>query len=99
MKIGDVITCCAPNDAIVTGTVMAMEPMKTCAGWHVTIEAKRFGAWMRYVIRPEDEGTVWIYGEDETAKRALEVARALVDRTQVAVPWQGKKRRRKKGTV
>ncbi|HEV3059601.1 MAG TPA: hypothetical protein VGY48_15230 [Vicinamibacterales bacterium] len=100
MRIGDVITCCAPNDALVTGTVTDMEPMKTRSGWHVTIVPKHFGEWKRYVIRPEDEGTAWIYGEHETAKKALEVARALVDRTQVAVPWQGKsKKRRKKDTL
>ena len=83
MKILDIITVVGPGGGLVTGVVMHVEPLKTRSGWTVTIDPTPPGT-SRFLLRPEDEGVTWIYGDVAEAKDALRVANALGDSTQVA---------------
>ena len=74
MKLGNVISAIGPGGVIVTGTVLALEPLKTRSGWVAVIDAPVEHA---FLIRPEDEGRSWIYGDDEKQKDALLSASAL----------------------
>ena len=78
MKLGDVISVIGPGGVIVTGVVVALEPLRTRSGWTVQINAPVEHA---FLIRPEDEGQGWIYGDDKKQKNALRTASALRDVT------------------
>ena len=100
MKIGDVITCHGPNDTIVSGTVVHVEPMKTRLGWNVAILPRDENHYPRHCLRPEDEGVAWIYGDAAEQIDAMRVARALGEHTEVArKPPLRVRARNKRGTL
>lgn len=78
MKVGDTITCLGPGAVIFSGAVLSFEPLKTRSGWSVLVNGA--GAFM---LRPEDEGVTWSYGDSEAVRAALIVANALGDKTEV----------------
>lgn len=81
MKAGDRITCLGPNNTIVTGDIVVVEPMATRPGWNVTLVPLDLRHNSRFILRPEDEGRSWIYGDDEAQVAALRTAEALWERT------------------
>lgn len=99
MKIGDTITCLGPNNTIITGVVVEVEPMKTRSGWNVLIFPRDPLHTCAFILRPEDEGRVWIYGDDEAEKAALIVAEALWERTKRMKPLSLRERLKRAGRL
>lgn len=90
MKLGDTITVFGPRGALVTGVVVHTQPLKTRSGWSVSLKDPGFQAEVyplgSFMLRPEDEGVTWIYGEDQKGKDALLVAEALAENTVKMAP-------------
>lgn len=94
MKVGDIITTFAPNDALVSGHIEMVEALKTRSGWRINI-VPGYGQWRSYLLRPEDEGSMWIYGNDQKDIDALRAACGLGGRT----PGSAVSATRKKNTL
>lgn len=89
MKLGDVITAFGPAGTLVTGIVADLAPLKTRSGWTVGLvdsTLRREDPLGSFMLRPEDEGVTWIYGEDQKGKNALLVGEALADKTVKMAP-------------